>query len=270
LTSYQRLRDDHGLVSSKSSLRRFIWSTFGEEVAKAAVRVLRDTAPAGEEAQVDYGLLGRRFDPDAGRLRRVWGHLMVLSLSRILFLLPVLKMNEALWVEAHVAAFVFLGVFVTRVVSDNLKTGVMRPDLYGRKSTTLSRSSPPATTASSIPLGRSSPRSKELLLSPGTPSSPAGPKSSPALPSCSATPCALAETWPTGVRVPGVRPCRSASPVRRRAEGRADHSSPPPGRLGPVVDKHGHPRHPHQGGQGSVVGGVAFHRQSSRRQARRP
>ena len=62
-TIHQRLRDDHGLTASESSLRRYIWANFDEEVARAAVRVLRDTPPAGEEAQVDYGLLGRWFDP---------------------------------------------------------------------------------------------------------------------------------------------------------------------------------------------------------------
>lgn len=61
-TIHQRLRDDHGLGASESSLRRFIWANFDEEVARDAVRVLRDTPPAGEEAQVDYGLLGRWFD----------------------------------------------------------------------------------------------------------------------------------------------------------------------------------------------------------------
>ena len=44
-TIHQRLRDDHGLGVSESSLRRFIWANFDEEVARDAVRVLRDTPP---------------------------------------------------------------------------------------------------------------------------------------------------------------------------------------------------------------------------------
>ncbi len=78
-TIHQRLRDDHGLVASESSLRRFIWANFDTEVARDAVRVLRDTPPAGEEAQVDYGLLGRWFDPATERMRRVWGFIIVLT-----------------------------------------------------------------------------------------------------------------------------------------------------------------------------------------------
>ncbi len=129
-TMHQRLRDDHGLGASESSLRRYISSNFEEEVAQAAVRVLRDTPPPGQEVQVDYGLLGRWFDPAAGRVRRVQGFIMVLAFSRLLFLRPVLSMDERSWVESHVAAFEFFGGGVARIVPDNLKTGVIKPDLY--------------------------------------------------------------------------------------------------------------------------------------------
>jgi transposase len=129
-TIHQRLRDDHGLRASESSLRRFIWSNFDQEVARAAVRVLRDTPPPGEEAQVDYGLLGRWFDPVAGRIRRVWGFIMVLTASRLMFLRPVLRMDELSWVEAHVAALEFFQGSPRRIVPDNLKPGVVKPDLY--------------------------------------------------------------------------------------------------------------------------------------------
>ena len=37
------------------------------------------------------------------------------------------------WVEAHVAAFEFFGGCPARIVPDNLKTGVIKPDLYDPK-----------------------------------------------------------------------------------------------------------------------------------------
>ena len=129
-TMHQRLRDDHGLGASESSVRRYIWANFEEEVARAAVTVLRDTPPAGEEAQVDYGLLGRWFDPVGQRWRRVQGFIMVLAFSRLMFLRPVLTMDEQSWVESHVLAFEYFGGAVARVVPDNLKTGVVKADLY--------------------------------------------------------------------------------------------------------------------------------------------
>jgi transposase len=129
-TMHQRLRDEHGVMASESSLRRYIAGRFDEEVARSAVRVLRETPPAGEEAQVDYGLLGRWLDPASGRWRRVWGFIIVLAFSRLMFLRPVLSMDERSWVESHVLAFQFFSGGVLRVVPDNLKTGVIKPDLY--------------------------------------------------------------------------------------------------------------------------------------------
>jgi len=129
-TIYQRLRDDRGVKASESSLRRYIEANFSEEIARDAVTVLRDTPPPGDEAQVDYGLLGRWLDPVTKRWRRVWGFLMVLTFSRLIFLRPVLTMDEASWVECHVEAFEFFGGATRRVVPNNLKTGVVKPDLY--------------------------------------------------------------------------------------------------------------------------------------------
>jgi transposase len=129
-TIHQRLRDNLGLSASESSLRRWISANLAEEATRNAVVVLRDTPPAGEEAQVDYGMLGRWFDPGTGRRRRVWGFIIVLAFSRLMFLRPVLKMDQRSWVEAHVLAFEFFGGVPLRIVPDNLKTGVITPDLY--------------------------------------------------------------------------------------------------------------------------------------------
>ena len=58
---------------------------------------------------------------------------MVLACSRLLFLRPVLTMDQAAWVRCHVEAFEFFGGVPARLVPDNLKTGVERPDLYDPK-----------------------------------------------------------------------------------------------------------------------------------------
>ena len=127
---HQRLRDDHGVVASESSLRRFIAANFEAEVLHDRVRVLRDTPPPSAEAQVDYGLLGRWCDPVTNKVRRVWAFIMVLAFSRMMFVRPVITMDEAAWVECHVEAFSYFQGVVARVTPDNLKTGVVKPDLY--------------------------------------------------------------------------------------------------------------------------------------------
>ena len=58
---------------------------------------------------------------------------MVLAMSRHMFLRPVLSMDQAGWIDAHVAAFEFFGGAPQRWVADNLKTGTIKPDLYDPK-----------------------------------------------------------------------------------------------------------------------------------------
>lgn len=133
-TIHQRLADEHGLEASVASLRRWVAANLPEEVRRSQVRVLNpDPARPGEDAQIDYGRLGRWIDPATGRAHTVWAFVMVLSCSRHLFVRPVLRMDQQAWTAAHVAAFAFLGGVPARLVPDNLKTGVDKPDLYDPK-----------------------------------------------------------------------------------------------------------------------------------------
>lgn len=133
-TIWQRLRDEHGLAVSVQSFRRYVAANVPEEVRRAQVRVLDPRpAEAGEQAQIDYGQLGRWADPVTGKLRTVWAFVMVLCCSRHMFVRPVLKLDQRAWTECHVAAFEFFGGVPARLVPDNLRTGVDQPDLYDPK-----------------------------------------------------------------------------------------------------------------------------------------
>ncbi len=130
---HQRLRDEAGLEASVASVRRYVRAHFPDRAGGAGVQVWRPPIPAGQEAQVDYGYLGSWFDPSAGRRRRLWAFSMVLPYSRHLFIRPVISMDQRAWVDSHMAAFEFFGGCPRRVVPDNLKTGVLKPDLYDPK-----------------------------------------------------------------------------------------------------------------------------------------
>ena len=132
-TIHQRLADERGLDASVASLRRWVRANLPEDARRAQVTVLRDTAPPGCEAQIDYGKLGMWLDPRSGRRRTVWAFVMVLCCSRHMFVRPTLIMDQAEWTTAHVEAFAFFGGVPARLVPDNLKTGVDRPDLYDPK-----------------------------------------------------------------------------------------------------------------------------------------
>ncbi len=133
-TIWQRLCDERGLAASVASFRRYVAANIPEEIRRSQVVVWNPRpAEAGEQAQTGYGQLGRWPDPLTGKLRTVWAFVMVPACSRHLFVRPVLAMDQRAWTECHVAAFEFFGGVPARLVPDNLKTGVDKPDLYDPK-----------------------------------------------------------------------------------------------------------------------------------------
>ncbi len=132
-TVWQRLRDEDGLQASLASFRRYVRAELPDEAARGAVTVRKDDPPPGQEAQIDYGFLGAWCDPATSRRRRVWAFVMVLAASRHMFVRPVVSMTSAVWIDAHVGAFELFGGVPARLVPDNLKTGVITPDLYDPK-----------------------------------------------------------------------------------------------------------------------------------------
>jgi len=119
-----------GLGVGLTSFRRWLWRELPEEAARAAATPWRPEVDPGDEAQIDYGYLGRWFDEGQQRWRRVWAFVMVLAFSRHMFVRPVLSMDQRAWTACHVEAFSFFDACPARLVCDNLKTGVLKPDIY--------------------------------------------------------------------------------------------------------------------------------------------
>ncbi len=84
-----------------------------------------ETEP-GEVAQVDFGEVGRLFDPETQRLRRAWAFVMVLGFSRHMVVRVVFDQKVTTWLRLHVEAFEELGGVVRTVVPDNLKAAVIQ------------------------------------------------------------------------------------------------------------------------------------------------
>jgi hypothetical protein len=60
----------------------------------------------------------------------VQAFVMVLVYSRRIFVWPVFTCDEAAWVECHRRAFAFFGAVPHQIRLDNLKTGVLKADIY--------------------------------------------------------------------------------------------------------------------------------------------
>jgi transposase len=126
---HQRLRDEKGVTASYRSLHRWAAANVPPDADGKATAWMPPNPP-GQVAQVDYGLLGRWEDPATSTTHRVWGWMMTLRYSRMMFVYPTLKMDQAAWSQAHIAAFEFYGGVPHRTVLDNLKAGVVKADLY--------------------------------------------------------------------------------------------------------------------------------------------
>ena len=85
---------------------------------------------AGEECQVDYGTGPMVRDPQSGKYRRTRLFVMTLGYSRKSVRLLVFRSSTRTWAELHEKAFRRLGGSPRIVVLDNLREGVLTPDLY--------------------------------------------------------------------------------------------------------------------------------------------
>jgi transposase len=134
---WQDLVDDHGFRARYASVKRFVLKLRGSKPAEA--RVVITTAP-GEEAQVDYGGDGPMVrDPRTGKYRRTRLFVMTLGYSRKSVRLIVPRSSAQVWAELHERAFRRLGGATRVVVLDNLREGVIEPDMYDPKLNPLYR-----------------------------------------------------------------------------------------------------------------------------------
>jgi len=124
---WQDLVDGHGFPARYASVRRFVQTLRGTTPAEA--RVVITTAP-GEEAQVDYGDGPMVRHPKTGKYRRTRLFVLTLGYSRKSVRLLVWQSSAQTWAELHERAFRRLGGTTRVVVLDNLKEGVLTPDIY--------------------------------------------------------------------------------------------------------------------------------------------
>jgi transposase len=124
---YQDLVDSCGFTGSYQSVQRFVRKLRGAQTPET--RAVITTAP-GEESQVDYGSGPMVRDPDSGKYRRTRLFVLTLGHSRKSVRLLVFRSSAQIWAELHEKAFRRLGGVTRTVVLDNLREGVLEPDIY--------------------------------------------------------------------------------------------------------------------------------------------
>jgi hypothetical protein len=98
-----------------------------------------DTNP-GHVGQVDFGSVGKLWDPVTNALRQAYVFVIVLAYSRHQFAKLVFNQKVETWLALHVEAFEFFGAVIATMVPDNLKAAVIRAAFDVRTEPVLNRS----------------------------------------------------------------------------------------------------------------------------------
>ena len=122
---YQDLVERFAFTHKYNSVKRFVRGLRKEDPK----RFDRLEFLPGEEAQVDYGMGAKTLNP-AGKYRKPRLFIMTLKYSRRSFRKVVWQSSEETWAKLHEEAFRYFGGCPRYVVLDNLKEGVIKPDLY--------------------------------------------------------------------------------------------------------------------------------------------
>ena len=116
---------------SYSSFKRFVRKN---NLAVSPQNVTcRIEVEAGQEIQIDYAKVGLLYDPLSGKKKTVYAFIATLSHSRHKFVEFVYKQDQQSFIASHIRMFDFFGGVPARILIDNLKSGVIKPDLYDPK-----------------------------------------------------------------------------------------------------------------------------------------
>jgi transposase len=112
-----------GVQVGYTTLRRYATRELGWRKKSPTVRL--DDPPPGQEAQIDFGLMGTIADT-SGRPRRLWVLIVSLSFSRYMFIWPVFTQTVEDVCAGLDAAWRFFGGVPKHVILDNASSMVVR------------------------------------------------------------------------------------------------------------------------------------------------
>jgi transposase len=124
---WQDLVSENGFNGGYQTVKRFVRKLRGNQPPQPRAVII--TEP-GEESQVDYGTGPMVRDPQTGKYRRTRLFVLTLGCSRKAVRLLSFRSSSRIWAELHEKAFRRLGGSTRIAVLDNLKEGVLVPDIY--------------------------------------------------------------------------------------------------------------------------------------------
>lgn len=126
--AFEVVCERHDLSVSYSSFKRFVRANqITLSPQKFTCRI--EVAP-GSEVQVDYAKMGLLYDPLTQKNRTVYAFIATLSCSRHKYVEFVYRQDQQSFVASHINMFESFNGVPLRILLDNLKSGVIKPDLY--------------------------------------------------------------------------------------------------------------------------------------------
>lgn len=123
LTRVHELLRAQGVETGYTTLRRYAHEALGWRERKPTVRVA--DPPYGDEAQIDFALMGRVPDGYGGT-QKLYVLIVVLSASRLMFVWPCFTQTARDVIEGLEAAWRFFGGVPRRIVPDNATSMIIR------------------------------------------------------------------------------------------------------------------------------------------------
>lgn len=122
---YQDLSSEYGYTGSYDTIKRYVREY---KKSNAKVYMVNNTLPS-EEAQVDFGYIGKIHDP-SGNLKKAWVFCMVLCYSRLMYCETVFDQEVKTFIRCHEHAFKYFGGVPKTVKIDNLKAAILEANFY--------------------------------------------------------------------------------------------------------------------------------------------
>ncbi|MCK4515573.1 MAG: IS21 family transposase [Spirochaetaceae bacterium] len=126
--AFQTLKRKYELSVSYETFKRFA-RTEGLSACERR-QIIRIELPPGLETQLDYGKMGLHLDGVQRKNRAAWAFCGILSHSRLPFIQFVYTQDQASFVGSLVDMFEYYDGVTELVSIDNLKSGVIKPDLW--------------------------------------------------------------------------------------------------------------------------------------------
>jgi len=130
-TAYEIIKTKYGWVGSYETFKIFVRkNNLGKPASNRTIRI---ELPPGLETQIDYGKVGTHFSKKDKRNRVVNAFCGILSHSRLPFIDFTYTQNEEEFSASNINMFEFYEGVTEYISLDNLKSGVIKADLYDPK-----------------------------------------------------------------------------------------------------------------------------------------